>query len=109
MDDLSQRVQAFLDAYTGDAPVPESVVEIVGDLENERRRLRAALEPFAKLHEARTAIYQKRGGDLDSFPDSHPAYDITAHQLRLGIWRRASDAYFGRSPPSAGEDYGRDG
>ena len=39
MDDLSQRVQAFLDAYAGNAPESESVVEIVGDLENDRRRL----------------------------------------------------------------------
>lgn len=39
MNDLSQRVQAFLGAYAGDAPVPESVVEIVGALESERRRL----------------------------------------------------------------------
>ena len=87
MDDLSQRVRAFLDAYAGDAPVPESVVEIVGDLENARRKLFDCLE--------RLVDYQN-GCPLPSYEKK---------------WTRAmTDAaiLLGRRASSAGENGGRD-
>ena len=57
--------------------------------------LLAALKPFVELADKRNAIYRKRGGNSDAFPDTHPAYDIKAEELRLGIWRQARAALKG--------------
>lgn len=49
--------------------------------------LREAAKPFADLFDAREAAYKKRGGDLAVFGDAHPAFDIKAEDLPLGVWR----------------------
>jgi hypothetical protein len=51
-----------------------------------------ALEPFVALSDKRDEHYRKRGGVTARFPDKHPAYDITAEQLPLGVWRAARAA-----------------
>jgi hypothetical protein len=61
----------------------------VAELEAENAALREALEPFVKLSDERDAIYRKRGGDPDSFPDTHPSYSFEATQLPMKMWRRA--------------------
>jgi Lar family restriction alleviation protein len=56
----------------------------------ERKVMEQALEamkPFAQLSAKRCEAYKKRGGDLSTFNDSHPAYDISAIEFRLGTWR----------------------
>lgn len=74
MDDLSRRVQAFLDAYAGDAPVPESVVEIVGELENERRRLSDLCDRARRLLGVCTFDAPEDIADMDLiFASSHSA------------------------------------
>lgn len=78
MDDLSHRVQAFLDAYAGDAPTPESVVEIVGDLENDRRRLLAS----AVTDEERKSLIQYHSFHGRQMPDPYGAY----HRERAKMW-----------------------
>jgi hypothetical protein len=56
---------------------------------------REALKPFVELFAKREAIYRKRGGYPESFPDEHPSFDIDARELPLGIWRKAQAAYNG--------------
>lgn len=51
-----------------------------------------ALRPFVKLADERDERYRKRGGDPDSFPDTHPAFDISATALPCGVWRKARSA-----------------
>jgi hypothetical protein len=51
-----------------------------------------ALAPFVALSDKRDEHYRKRGGVTARFPDKHPAYDITAEQLPLGVWRAARAA-----------------
>jgi hypothetical protein len=58
----------------------------------EAERLKCAIRPFVALSDKRDAIYRKRGGDVDKFPDGHPAYDIMAKDIPLGIWRAARAA-----------------
>ena len=53
------------------------------------RQYREALRPFVELADARDAAYRKRGGNMDDFPDTHPAYDISAYDLKLGVFRKA--------------------
>ena len=49
--------------------------------------VRAAIGPFVRLHKKRDEIYRKRGGNQDIFPDTHPAYDISARDMPVGVWR----------------------
>lgn len=65
-----------------------------------------ALEPFVRLADRRDKRYRERGGEPNDFPDSHPAYDISAYELRMGAWRRARAA-LASLPPLTGE--GKDG
>ena len=51
--------------------------------------LESALRPFAEFYDKRAAIYAKRGGDLNAFPDTHPGLEIRAEQMQLGFWRQA--------------------
>jgi len=48
--------------------------------------------PFIKYSDMRDNQYRQRGGNPDSFPDKHPAYDISAHALPLGVWRALREA-----------------
>ena len=64
----------------------------IAALEARVAQLEAALKPFVELADKRDDIYRKRGGNGDAFPDYHPAYDITAEALPLGVWRRARAA-----------------
>lgn len=66
----------------------ESLSSSVAEVE----ALRAALEPFVQLADARDARYRKRGGKPESFPDTHPSYDIAAGELKVGVWRAARAA-----------------
>lgn len=50
--------------------------------------VRAAIGPFVRLHKKQDEIYRRRGGNPDAFPDTHPAYDISARELPVGVWRR---------------------
>ena len=69
------------------------------------RKRGEALEPFVDLANKRDAIYRKRGGNGDSFPDTHPAYDIKAEELRLGVWRQARAALKGNGEADDEDDH----
>lgn len=58
------------------------------------RKAAEALEPFVALADKKDAIYRQRGGRPDSFPDTHPSYDISADSrvLPMGPWRKARTA-----------------
>ena len=58
-------------------------------------RLASALIPFVAKMQKVEDQYRKRGGNPDSFPDTHPSFDIIADKLELplGVWRRARSAY----------------
>jgi len=53
---------------------------------------RKALEPFVKKFDTVEATYRKRGGKPESFPDTHPSFDVKAKELRIGVWRAAKSA-----------------
>ena len=56
--------------------------------------------PFIKYSDMRDNQYRQRGGNPDSFPDKHPAYDISAHALPLGSGAPARSSRL-TSPPSS--------
>jgi hypothetical protein len=68
---------------------------------------RAALEPFVAKMQKVEDQYRKRGGDPDSFPNTHPSFDISAdsRELPLGVWRcaRSALAALNAVTPSKGE------
>lgn len=64
----------------------------VARLEAENGRLREALKPFVNLLNSFEDRYLRRGGDPHGFPDTHPSFDITAYDLRIGCWRAARAA-----------------
>ena len=74
-------------------------VELIALIASWRER-GEALEPFVALANARDANYRKRGGNPDTFPDSHPSYDIDADKrdLPMGAWLRARAALGSSSP-----------
>lgn len=51
-----------------------------------------ALQPFAAICGRAEELYRKRGGNPDSFPDSHPSLVVGPRDLTLGDWRKARAA-----------------
>lgn len=63
------------------SPAPSAVDDLV-----------KACEPFKALADKREAAYRRRGGVSDNFPDTHPAFDISAKELPMGVWRNLRSA-----------------
>lgn len=56
------------------------------------QRAAEALESFVSHADKVDNKYRRRGGNPDSFPDTHPFADISAYDIRIGSWRNARAA-----------------
>ena len=77
----------------------QSVFDAVRCAREQLAAMKASVQPFIDLLNTREERYRKRGGDLNIFPDTHPAFDVAADDFNLGAWRALRDAAIAAAKP----------